>query len=204
MPYDEETIELMSYDEESLNIIHDTPMTGRLNMSADGTIYAIDAIRGLREIVAATGPATTRECKYAEYVGSDPYGQEPVAPHCIVGVFLNKRGVDLEALAALEGDSVMGAANDALVAEKVTLDEQAVDVLWAAQSLQDDGYNWGQALEAAEAVFQAQKAGGRYVANHVIEDVRLRFRIERDGEAPEPDVNDTTGYGDVNYDPYND
>jgi hypothetical protein len=140
-----------------------------------GVINATQAIEQLREIVAEVGPATTRECKYAEYAPEDTFQSDPIAPHCVVGVFLNRNGVDLEALAALEGESVRGAVGEAFVKDVVKIDDSAVEVLWAAQSLQDDGYNWGQALEAAEAVFTSQRAGSRYSTDTILEGERNRL-----------------------------
>jgi hypothetical protein len=138
-------------------------------------ITAVDAIRGLREIITEVGPATTRECKYVEYEPGDLYQSDPIAPHCVVGYFLNRNGVDLEGLAALEGESVRGAVGEAFVEDVVKFDESAVEVLWAAQQIQDDGYNWGQALEAAEAVFTSQRAGSRYDTETILEGERNRL-----------------------------
>lgn len=149
----------MAYDEDTLNDLHDRPMTGRRQrMSSDGTIYAFDAIRGLREIVAQYGPDTTRQCQYVEYAGGTDYDEQdetPVAPHCIVGHFLHRNGVSLEVLQSVEGESIRGAAVE--IADLLKIDAQAAEVLWEAQTTQDSGYTWGKALEAAEATFAAQK-----------------------------------------------
>jgi hypothetical protein len=144
-------------------------------MSEQKKITAVDAIEQLREIVGLSGPATTRQCNYATYEPGDMWHENPVAPHCVVGVFLNRNGVDLKALAGLEGDNIQGIAGTIVVKDVVKIDESAVEVLWAAQSIQDDGYNWGQALEAAEAVFQSQQAGSRYSTDTILEGERNRL-----------------------------
>lgn len=128
-------------------------------MANDGVIYALDVLRGLREIVAEFGPDTRRECTYLTY--EDAATEEvPIAPHCIAGVFLHREGVPLSALQQCEGSTVdiVGAKLD----EYVTVESGAMRLLRIAQNEQDNGNDWGEALEAAQREYDTPGYYGRF------------------------------------------
>lgn len=77
------------------------------------------------------------------YVHKDESGEQTCG--CLVGVVLNRLGVPLETLATYEGTGADG------VGSALGLDEDTRTLLTIAQSAQDNGATWGDALARALA-----------------------------------------------------
>lgn len=71
------------------------------------------------------------------------------APSCLVGHVLHRLGVPLDALSVFDES---GGKDAQLVVRRVLDGTSGATAhrLWAAQSAQDNGETWGEALEAAE------------------------------------------------------
>lgn len=99
------------------------------------------ALNLLNDIVKDEGADTTAKCRY-----TDPFDNVPV---CIVGHALFRLGVPLAELATYEGqaaDSVLlGLAHDGYF----EFDEDAAELLTDAQTKQDNGAHWGDAVAMA-------------------------------------------------------
>jgi hypothetical protein len=135
-------------------------------------ITADTTITTLREIVAEFGPDTKRECKYVEYPEDEQgwriEGSEPIAAHCIVGIFLNRQGVPLNVLEASNAQRIIPIARDIVKETGIDLfeDPRVLTILDEAQSLQDAGYHWGKALEGAERVYAGEPSEADDVRGH--------------------------------------
>lgn len=115
-------------------------------------------IHTLREVVAEqpdyvyTLPAHMQGGNYVCcYVHTDADTGEPQAAGCVVGAVLDRLGIPLAGIEALEG---AGATQAVPVFLNITgpLAAKAVEVLDCAQAYQDGGAPWGVALANAEAV----------------------------------------------------
>lgn len=131
-------------------------------MGSNGVIYPQEVMRELKEIVAAIGPDTKRDCQYVEYENGEldrfswyerDEAMEPVAPHCIVGTYLYRHGVPLKVLQGFEGETMDGISDTVLQDFNIVLDTKGREILREAQSLQDNGLPWGKALEHVDSLF---------------------------------------------------
>lgn len=157
----------MPYNEEAMNRIGERKES---KVASDGVIYPREALAELKAIVAEYGPDTTRACQYVEYEGNDDptvvgshktdeydlagNKREPVAPHCIVGVFLYRHGVTLRELQEFEGETVVGVFRDNRAhAPAVVLESGTINLLADIQEKQDSGETWGNAFVSVEDNF---------------------------------------------------
>lgn len=83
------------------------------------------------------------------YEGMCRYVSPEGAVGCIVGVILNKAGVDLETLQKHEGDGVWSVLNSLRSEDIFGVDHDTCMFLGDLQSAQDAGRTWGQALDYA-------------------------------------------------------
>lgn len=142
-------------------------------MASDGVIYPREALRMLKEIVEETGADTERNCVYVEQTNRD--GSMQFVPHCIVGVFFNRLGWTPEELSDWDGMNIRDIVTAAergsdpefsrqFEEHGVKIDSGALKVLQTAQSAQDVGQTWGEALDAVDAeVFGDLERYGSYV-----------------------------------------
>ena len=118
------------------------------------SINARQALDLLEEVVEGnedfvyTPPAPEGNADCA-YVHRDSEGS--LVPGCIVGHALHRAGVDLWKFAPIEGLQIDGDVDGTPATDVLGVDAtpEAVYVLAAAQSVQDGGRPWGEALEAA-------------------------------------------------------
>src|SRR5690606_19556981 len=116
------------------------------------SINARQALDLLEEVVEGnesfvyTTPEVLADCAY---VHRDSEGS--LVPSCIVGHALHRAGVDLWKFAPIEGLQIDGDVDGTPATDVLGVDAtpEAVYVLAAAQSVQDGGRPWGEALEAA-------------------------------------------------------
>jgi hypothetical protein len=114
----------------------------------------------LKNVVNEYGPDHIYERNFTNASGC--VYAENGRPSCLVGIVLHRSGrFALDNLIALDEDSYgTGSAACAIVlAFPDRLTNGAAAVLQAAQSEQDEGKPWGEALSAAENRFQALDAG---------------------------------------------
>lgn len=97
------------------------------------------ALELLREVVAEHGEDTTAGCMYVD---------EGV-PHCIAGEAYFRAGVTAAQLLAAEGSN----ADSPKFILDFGVPRQAAEVVACAQSVQDNGDTWGEALAAAEEYY---------------------------------------------------
>src|SRR5690606_11144116 len=116
------------------------------------SINARQALDLLEEVVEGnesfvyTTPEVRADCAY---VHEDEEGN--LVPGCIVGHALHRAGVDLWKFAPIEGRQISGDVDGTPAIDVLGVEAApgAVDVLQAAQSVQDVDGTWGEALEAA-------------------------------------------------------
>jgi hypothetical protein len=126
------------------------------------TIDAARAMTLLREVVAEKGAGYRYEkvksigamaCLYVHRGNCS----------CLIGHALHRAGVSTSELGVLDqygnddGDTGIAQVHDRLP-DRFQLTGDAVEILAAAQSAQDHGLSWGDALNAAEEMFPALKA----------------------------------------------
>lgn len=93
-------------------------------------------------------------CNYLEYTGGSRRTGKPTGPSCVVGHVLVAKGIPMLDIAPHEGDSaetvarLVGAFRDEIVG----------GALSEAQSVQDNGDTWGEALAAFESFITANEA----------------------------------------------
>ena len=108
-----------------------------------------DALRALEEAVAEKG-----EDYIYQYTDSDDWRSYTCTyvragePDCMIGNALHRLGVPLDAFAPHEEKAFDRIADDVAPG----IEEEAVRALRAAQSVQDQGRTWGEALRAAREV----------------------------------------------------
>lgn len=111
-----------------------------------------EALAGLEKAIAAKGP----EYVYRPLLVDETEGRtacmyfEPDtgAPSCIVGHVLADHGFTLESVGAANSEETV----KSLSARRIlSLDERTETLLWQAQSRQDSGITWGEAVEHAKA-----------------------------------------------------
>jgi hypothetical protein len=99
------------------------------------------ALNLLNDIVKDEGADTTAKCRY-----TDPFDNVPV---CIVGHALFRLGVPLAAIALHEGESADHVLSTFEELGYFEVDEDAADLLNEAQTKQDNGAPWGDAVAMA-------------------------------------------------------
>lgn len=105
-----------------------------------------EVIATLREIVAAAGADTTRECTYTQRNDDGV-----LVPWCIAGCAFNRWGASVDSLYQVNVRPVVALVmNEWIWDDTFTLTDDATSVLSIAQSVQDCGETWGAALRAAE------------------------------------------------------
>jgi hypothetical protein len=96
------------------------------------------ALNLLNDIVKDEGADTTAKCRY-----TDPFDNVPV---CIVGHALFRLGVPLAELAKLEGEAADTVLSSFDQMGYFDVDDDAVELLTEAQTKQDNGAHWGDAV----------------------------------------------------------
>lgn len=105
-------------------------------------------------------------CKNAKWVSADgestDQGEGELVPSCIVGHVLFYAGVDIDLLASFSGavQSTKEQLIKALGEDEFEMTPNAEVVLLVAQRHQDDGKDWGSAVDRAEDVAQIFKKAG--------------------------------------------
>lgn len=119
------------------------------------------AAKGANYVYEPVSPA--RSCEYLTYSDIAPpvyddengvsyYGAVPTGPACLVGHALVAGGVPLENIKFFEGDS----AGTVVEALNIFEDEVVRRALSIAQSEQDSGKTWGEALAAFERIIEKE------------------------------------------------
>jgi hypothetical protein len=111
-----------------------------------------EALAALREVVEDAGrdhvdvnAGATSGCKYVA----------SAVPECIVGRVLHRMGVEIEVLRQMDADDepVIETGGSAILSHhEVSMDHRARTLLATAQSLQDKGKDWGEALDEVERI----------------------------------------------------
>lgn len=119
-----------------------------------------ETLATLREVVAEAG----EDFVYQDHYGDMCYYSVDGEPACLVGRVLAKWGVDLTPMdSASTGMSTLvglfaGALLDELrVMGVLEVDDPSVSLLWEAQTGQDNGETWGNALSEALAYIAKQR-----------------------------------------------
>lgn len=114
-------------------------------------ITRAQVIDDLAKIVAEYGPDTIYRDRDEEYASSsvdscryfDPHTNEPL---CIVGVWLDRRGIDRERFLGPSNEDAFATLIEGGILPEFAFDDDARAALCAAQSTQDTGGTWGDAL----------------------------------------------------------
>lgn len=117
-----------------------------MTTTATEQISAVSVINMLGEIV--DGHEHYVDCTTAYYLHGEP--------ECIVGHVLAAYGYNEDWFAARDGSFAMQ-VNRLANEFRLPLSEQAVRVLWAAQTAQDHGEPWGDAYRKALAEMDAMR-----------------------------------------------
>lgn len=122
-----------------------------MNIDANQAIQLLrDSVAGREDFIYKSPDGLTADDQgyHCEYAHDD-------CPGCLIGVALHKAGVTVDQLAKLPANYINNKdVKKKLAAFGCTMTDEAQEVFRGAQSRQDSGHTWGDALAYAERIFK--------------------------------------------------